>query len=103
MGLSVQNAVAVLQGFFGNTSVFVRTPKAAVTTAQNNSYLSKGFNWINSLEVFLLCYFFYGICLSVYLNDYFMMLFFLMITYGLGYIVFQSVQLAYPGNRLKTA
>jgi hypothetical protein len=103
MGLSVQNAVAVLQGFFGKTSVFVRTPKAAITAVQNNTYLSKGLNWINSLEVAVLCYFFCGICLSIYLNDYFMMLFFVMITYGLGFILLESVQLAYPKNRLKTA
>jgi hypothetical protein len=103
MGLSVQNAIAVLQGFFGKTSVFVRPPKAAITAAQNNTYLSKGFNGINSLEVAVFCYFFYGICLSIYLNDYFMMLFFVMITYGLGFILFHSVQLALPKNRLKTA
>ncbi|HUQ97787.1 MAG TPA: glycosyltransferase, partial [Chitinophagaceae bacterium] len=47
MGMSVQNTVAVLQGFFGSASVFVRTPKAADGTEANNSYLKNNFNWIN--------------------------------------------------------
>jgi cellulose synthase/poly-beta-1,6-N-acetylglucosamine synthase-like glycosyltransferase len=103
MGLSVQNAVAVLQGFFGSSSVFVRTPKFAVTSVQNNAYLSKGFNWINGLEVALFCYALYGIYISVYLNDYFMLLFFLMFGYGLGFIIYQSLQLINPKNRWKMA
>jgi len=103
MGLSVQNAVAVLQGFFGKKSVFVRTPKSAVTAVQNNTYLTKGFNWINGLEVAMLCYFIYGICLSVYLNDYFMLLFFCMIGYGLGFIIYHSLWFGHPKRRWKMA
>lgn len=103
MGLSVQNAVAVVQGFWGSSSVFVRTPKSAVTAAHNNSYLKNGFNWINGLEVASLCYFGYGIYLSIYLNDYSMMLFFLMIGYGLGFIVYQSLKPVYPKKGWKIA
>ena len=103
MGLSVQNAIAVVQGFLGSASVFVRTPKFAVTGVQNNTYLKNAFSWINGLEVALLFYFLYGIYLSIYLNDYFMLLFFLMISYGLGFIVYQSLWPLYPRRRLKMA
>lgn len=96
MGLSVQNSCAVLQGFFGRSSVFVRTPKMAVSDAASNVYLSHRINWINALEFVILCYFLCGIALSVYFNDYFLLLFFIMIIAGLGFIIFQSVAATKP-------
>jgi len=98
MGLSVQNAVAVLQGLAGSRSAFVRTPK--FNQQKNNSYLSKKFNWINGLELCILFYFLTGIGLSIYLNDYFMLLFFLMITGGLSYILAQSFVHIKPKPRI---
>jgi cellulose synthase/poly-beta-1,6-N-acetylglucosamine synthase-like glycosyltransferase len=91
MGLSVQNSCAVLQGFFGRSSVFVRTPKMAISDASSNVYLSNRISWINVLEFVLLCYFLCGIALSIYFNDYFLLLFFIMIIAGLSFIVYQSV------------
>jgi cellulose synthase/poly-beta-1,6-N-acetylglucosamine synthase-like glycosyltransferase len=93
LGLSMHNAIAVMQGFFGAPSPFVRTPKFNTTSANNNSYLKKRFNWINGLEVGLLIYFLTGIFLSIYLNDYFMVPFFAMISYGLSFIIYQSLGL----------
>ena len=103
MGLSVQNAIAVLQGLWGKPSAFLRTPKYGATAVQTNSYVSWSFNWINAVEVAMLFYFVFGICLSIYLNDYFMVLFFLMFGYGLGFIVYQSLRLISPKARLKMA
>ena len=94
MGMSVQNAIAVLQGLLGSSSVFVRTPKFNVGGIPNTSYLAKRITGINVIEVLVLCYFLYGIGLSIYFNDYFMMLFFLMIGYGLAFILYQSLALA---------
>lgn len=93
MGLSVQNAVAVLQGLFGSKSAFVRTPKFSVNSASKNSYLLNKFNWINVTEAATFFYFMFGIFLSIYLSDYFMMLFFVMIGFGLGLILYQSLML----------
>ncbi len=93
MGMSVQNAFAVLQGFLGSQSAFVRTPKFNTNTANQASYLKRRINWVTLLEIAILCYFLYGIGLSLYLGDYFMMLFFIMIGCGLGYLVYQSILL----------
>jgi cellulose synthase/poly-beta-1,6-N-acetylglucosamine synthase-like glycosyltransferase len=93
MGLSVQNALAVLQGLLGSRSAFIRTPKFNTNTATHTSYLNRKINWITLLELVTFCYFLYGIGLSVYLGDYFMMLFFVMISSGLGYLVYQSLAL----------
>jgi hypothetical protein len=90
MGLSVQNAVAVLQGLSGHTSEFVRTPKFNLNS-NKNSYLTTKFNWINVLEVCVFIYFLLGIILSIYLGDYFMMLFFMMMELGLGLILYQTI------------
>ena len=100
MGMSVQNAFAVLQGFWGSGSVFVRTPKFQQNNMGHNTYLVKKLNWINIIECILLCYFLYGIGLSIYLNDYFMMLFFVMIGYGLGFIIYQTLILVQASGNI---
>jgi cellulose synthase/poly-beta-1,6-N-acetylglucosamine synthase-like glycosyltransferase len=89
MGLSVQNAIAVLQGLSGKKSPFIRTPKFA--TIKSDRYLTKKINWINVLEVLMFCYFICGIILSFYLGDYFLLLFFCMISYGLGFILYHTI------------
>jgi cellulose synthase/poly-beta-1,6-N-acetylglucosamine synthase-like glycosyltransferase len=100
MALSVQNAIAVIQGFIGSRSAFIRTPKSHQSSG-NNTYLNRRWNWINGIEVAILCYFLFGIFLSIYLGDYFMMLFFLMIGYGLAFIVYQSLLLLKPDRIVK--
>lgn len=103
MGLSVQNALAVIQGLSGSQSAFIRTPKFSTTTVLHTSYLKRKINWITLLELAILCYFLYGIGLSIYLGDYFMLLFFIMIGCGLSYLVYQSIALALHRLKLKTA
>lgn len=103
MGMSVQNAIAVLQGILGSSSVFVRTPKFNITRVPATSYLARRITWINVVEALVLCYFLYGIGLSIYFNDYFMMLFFLMIGYGLAFIIYQSLVLVHSKRLMVTA
>ena len=98
MGLSVQNAVAVLQGLTGNRSAFIRTPK--FNNHKKGAYLNKKFNWINWIELGVLIYFIGGIALSIYFNDYFMLLFFVMISIGLTYILAQSFVFEKPKPQL---
>ncbi|HEX2536383.1 MAG TPA: glycosyltransferase [Chitinophagaceae bacterium] len=100
MGLSVQNALAVLQGFFGYRSEFVRTPKFNVQAPGRNAYLGQRISPLTLLEGALLLYFLGGVALSIYFNDYFLLLFFLMIATGLGILVFQSVRTVLPRWRM---
>lgn len=92
MALSVQNAFAVVQGLLGKRSVFIRTPKFNTTQVSGASYLKPSFTWINTVELGLLLYFLSGIMLSIYLQDYFLLLFFAMISYGLGFILYQQLK-----------
>jgi hypothetical protein len=91
------------EGLFGKRSVFVRNPKFAVNTVANTAYLDRRLNWINDIEVMILCYFIYGIGLSIYWGDYFMMLFFIMIGYGLGFLLYKSgLHLSFQSNKVNS-
>ena len=90
MGLSVQNTVAVLQGLFGYRSAFLRTPKFNAYQAASTQYLPQKKNGMQVLEMLALLYFFAGVCLSVYLNDWYFFLLFLMMCVGLGILVFHT-------------
>ncbi|MER3469933.1 MAG: hypothetical protein C4330_00990 [Chitinophagaceae bacterium] len=89
MALSVQNTVAVLQGFFGKKSEFIRTPKSSDQHDDTN-YLIKRVDWLTLLELFFLFYFLTGVSLSFYLHDYFLLLFFVMMISGLGILLYQT-------------
>lgn len=90
MALSVQNTVAVLQGLFGKSAAFVRTPKFAASTASSNAYMPKNTTAVHVLELVLLAVFTGGIVLSLYLNDWFYLLLFVLMSTGLGILVFHA-------------
>ena len=90
LAMSVQNTVAVLQGFMGMQSPFVRTPKAD-TTGLQNAYVQRKVNWISVLEMTLLLYFLYGIGLSMHYSDYFLLSFFVLMVAGLSILLYQTL------------
>lgn len=71
LALSVQNTVAVLQGLFGKSSTFVRTPKFATQNANSTVYIPKKTNAVHTLELILAGLYASGIVLSFYLQDFF--------------------------------
>lgn len=99
MGLAVQNTIAVLQGFFGSTSPFVRTPKFNTAEPATTAYHTRKLTPINYAEAGMLCYFLAGIGLSLFLGDIFLLLFFVMISTGLAFILL-SVEASPRTNRL---
>jgi cellulose synthase/poly-beta-1,6-N-acetylglucosamine synthase-like glycosyltransferase len=86
MGMSVQNSIAIFQGFFGKESVFIRTPKSDDVIEQRIRI-----TWINVAEITLLLYCISSIFFSIYLNDYWMMLFLLMMSYGLSLLLWPLI------------
>jgi cellulose synthase/poly-beta-1,6-N-acetylglucosamine synthase-like glycosyltransferase len=91
LAMSAQNSIAVLQGLFGVQSPFVRTPKFDHNSSANQ-YLKPKINWVTVLEISLLAYFIYGISLSIFYRDFFMMLFFMMISAGLIVLLYHSLK-----------
>lgn len=69
MGLSLHNALAVISGWFGKKSEFVRTPKYGITTLKSNFTKSKYFKnkigAIGMLEGLLAIYFAVGLYLGL--------------------------------------
>ncbi len=86
MGLSLHNAIAVLEGYFGKKSAFIRTPKFNVLKKtgswSNNKYLKTHLTWINFFELFLALLFAFGILKGIQLKDYSLLPFHSMLCVG---------------------
>ena len=95
MGLSLHNTIAVLEGFVGRKTPFVRTPKFNVNASgdswKGNVYIKGGFSWLTVLEGIFLLYFVGGLALGVYLHDFRMLVFHAMLTVGFGLVFAYSV------------
>ncbi|WP_375447509.1 cellulose synthase family protein [uncultured Fibrella sp.] len=95
MGLSLHNAIAVIEGYIGRKTPFVRTPKFNVQKGsdswRSNVYMASGFPWLTLLEGGMLLYFVGGIALGVYLHDYRMLFFHCMLAAGFGMVFVYSL------------
>ena len=110
MGLSLHNAIAVLEGYAGRKTPFVRTPKFNVQHGsdswRSNVYMAAGFPWLTLLEGLVMLYFMGGIGFGLALHDYRMLFFHGMLTTGFGmvfvYSLLHTVRLS-AGNRSVSA
>lgn len=95
LGLSLANTVAVLEGFMGIKSSFVRTPKFNVnskTEFKGNKYDKKSISLITIGEGILMCVFgFTAINRAIY-GDLGMVPFHLMLTIGYGVVFFNTLK-----------
>jgi len=74
MGLSLHNSLAVLQGYIGKQTPFIRTPKFGIKTISdslnNKNYLAKKLPFTTILEGILAIYFVAAICLGISTVDF---------------------------------
>jgi len=103
MGLSLHNAMAVLEGYIGKKSAFIRTPKFNLSNDKSkkwgtNVYLKRKINPITILEVLFTAYFFGGILLGFHYEDYGLMPFHVMLFLGFGYVSFYSISHSLRAN-----
>ena len=99
MGLSLHNAVAVLDGYIGRKTPFVRTPKFNIQNKQdqwsNTKYLVRGLKGISPitlLEGIMAIYFGWGIYLGIALEDVGLLPFHTMLFIGFSTVCFYSVR-----------
>lgn len=96
MGLSAHNTIAVMEGWSGKKSAFIRTPKFNIRQGSDpwadNVYIRKNISWSTLLEGMLCLYFLFGIGAGVYLQDYGLLLFHLMLASGFGLVFYYSVK-----------
>ena len=96
MGLSLHNSVAVLQGYRGKKSPFVRTPKFNISTIKDkltaNRYLNGKLNLITVGEGLLCLYFLVAVVGAFYLQNTTFVFFHGLLALGYGAIFYFSVK-----------
>lgn len=96
MGLSLHNSLAVIQGYIGRQSAFVRTPKFNVTsirdTFRKQNYLAAKLPMTTIFEGLLSIYFLLAIIFGSYLPGNPFFIFHLLLMVGFGTICFYSVR-----------
>ena len=95
MGLSLHNAIAVVEGYIGKKSAFVRTPKFNIVTKndkwEGNKYLVSSISLLTVIEAILSIYFLVGIFYAFKFNDFGLLPFHIMLAFGFGYVAYSSV------------
>ncbi|HNP18121.1 MAG TPA: glycosyltransferase family 2 protein [Fulvivirga sp.] len=95
MGLSLHNAFAVLEGLLGFKSDFIRTPKFNITkksdTWKENTYIKPKINLLTLLEGALSLYFIGGVVAGIYLHDWGLIIFHVMLALGFASVFYLSV------------
>ena len=95
MGLSLHNAIAVIEGYMGKKSPFIRTPKFNILENkdawQKNKYLVSSVSFLTVLEFLMTLYFLGGILSAFYYQDFVLIPFHIMLFLGFGYVTFYSL------------
>jgi len=96
MGMALHNSIAVVEGYLGIKTPFIRTPKFNVKTKgdswKGNQYLNKVLTPVTFFEGLLAIYFIYGVVSGFRLEDYGLILFHLMMALGFSYVFILSVR-----------
>ncbi|MEN8957851.1 MAG: cellulose synthase family protein [Flavobacteriales bacterium] len=96
MGLSFHNSIAVIEGYAGKKTPFVRTPKFNLNKKSGNwkgtVYSKTKIKWVTIVEGLLSSYFIYGIFLCFSWGDYGMLPFFFLLSLGFGVIFSLSLK-----------
>ena len=104
MGLSLHNSIAVLEGFLGIKSPFLRTPKFNLNGDRNwssNKYLVSTFSFLSIMELIFGIYFVFGLFLGFYYQDFGLLPFHLMLSFGYLYVFVKSTFHSLKSRRKK--
>lgn len=95
MGLSLHNSIAVLEGYMGKKTPFIRTPKYNILSATDSwrkqGYSIKSISPVTILEGLLALYFLFGIWAAFRLQDYGQLPFHVLLAFGFGTVFFYSL------------
>lgn len=96
IGISLSNAIGIVQGYLGIKSAFVRTPKFNSTTSDNkvmkSGYAEAKINWLTLTEGLLAFYFLLGLIQAFYFKNYGSMPLLLMACIGFSMVFGLSIQ-----------
>lgn len=95
MGLCFHNTVAVLEGWSGKKSAFIRTPKFNIKTFgdsfQKRQYLTQKISWMTIIEGLLAVYFLYGFYSGIQLGNTAFLVFHGLLFIGFSTIFFYTI------------
>jgi hypothetical protein len=96
MGLSLHNSIAVIQGYIGKKSPFIRTPKFNIQELRDSfkkqNYLTTKLPFTTIVEGLLAVYFLLGIIGGIYLQSNPFLYFHILLMLGYGTICFYSIR-----------
>ncbi|MEM9991176.1 MAG: glycosyltransferase [Bacteroidota bacterium] len=96
MGLSLHNTVAIIQGYLGKKSAFIRTPKFAITGKREKlnqrMYRNYQLDWTTIFEGILAIYFLLAVFAGWYYQNTSFILFHASLALGYGSIFFYTVR-----------
>lgn len=96
MGLTLHNAIAVIEGLIGKKTPFIRTPKFnsinKTGSWKKNSYIKRSISLVTFLEALFSLYFIFGIFSGIYLKDWGLMIFHVMLAVGFFTVFVQSIK-----------
>lgn len=97
MGLSLHNTIAVVQGYLGKKSAFVRTPKFGIQgladTFKKKKYLATKISWVTIFEGGMSIFFLVAACWGYFvINQTAFLVFHLMLFFGFGGIFYYSIR-----------
>ena len=98
MGLSFHNSIAVVEGWMGRKTPFVRTPKFNVNNQsdswQGNKYLTKNLDKSTWIELLLMLYFIVVLIIEIQIKNFGLVPFHLMLIVGYGSVLFYTFKQA---------
>ena len=96
LGLSVHNAIAVLEGLLGKKTPFIRTPKFNIVSKKDswrgNKYFSRRVNPLTLLEGLLSLYFIAGLGFAFYFGDFALLPFHLLLSLGFLSVFYYTIR-----------
>ncbi len=95
MGLSLHNMIAVIEGWRGKKSPFVRTPKFNIHTKKDsqvnsNKYIHRELSWTTIMEGVLTLYFGIALIWSIYWGETTFLVYHFMLTMGYVMVFYQT-------------
>jgi hypothetical protein len=102
MGLSFHNTVAVLEGWSGKKSAFIRTPKFNIQTFgdsfEGTKYVAQKITWTTIFEALLTLYFLFGFIAGIVVGNPAFLVFHGLLVIGFGTITFYTILHLNKGN-----
>jgi cellulose synthase/poly-beta-1,6-N-acetylglucosamine synthase-like glycosyltransferase len=96
MGLSLYNAIAVIEGYMGKASPFLRTPKYGINSENKQfsktSYVAKKISWVTIAEGFMALVFTTAVIVGLVTDNTAFVMFHTMLALGFGTICYFSIK-----------